>query len=147
MSSFRKTFFQTHGAAQSYALRCACDESPSGFAHELEFLRNAYQAKEGGTVFFVEPCAPGDDYSVRQLGEAEVRLRTLRGVRAAIDRHLDKAAEHEKARDESKGRVLKQLHKSLAEEERASARELQARLQGSGAHVIPVCSEAKAGAR
>jgi hypothetical protein len=129
--SARPVFFQTAGSATSFATRCAQHESPTGMARQLEFVPCAFQAKEGGRVFFVESAAPSDDYAVRELSPAEVTRREQRGIRGAIERCLEKAKAHDAAAAIG-GRAVRALHERYARDERGTARELELRLLVSG---------------
>lgn len=128
--SSRPTYFQTHGGASAFALRCAQQESPNRSARQLEFVHNAYQATEGGKVYAVELAAPGDDYVVRELPASEVERLQQAGIRHAVERCMDKAAAHELAAGIMRPGAVHAMHKREAQLERDRARELERRLTG-----------------
>lgn len=133
----RPTYFQTPAGASAFALRSAQQESPNRSARQLEFVRNAYQATEGGKVYAVESAAPGDEYVVRELPASEVERLQQAGIRHAVERCLDKAAAHELAAGIMRPGAVHAMHKREAQLERDRARELETRLTVAVVHAPP----------
>jgi hypothetical protein len=124
----RPIFFQTPGGASAFALRCAVHESPTRTARALEFVQNAFQAKEGGKVFLFESAAPSDDYVVRELTPSEVGRRQQAGMRAAIAALYERAEQELKASAAAKTSTFRCMHLKWARELQGQARDIELQL-------------------
>ena len=128
----RPTFFQTHGGASAFALRCARQGSPTGRASRVEFVANTYQAFEGGLAFEAASAAPSDDYTVRELPAAELTRRQQSGMRAAVASLHERADAHDLAVVAAITKPVKAMHASYAAECREEAREIEMLLTVAG---------------
>jgi hypothetical protein len=137
----RPVFFQTPGGASAFALRCAQQESPTRRARELEFVKNAFQAVEGGKVFEFASAAPSDDYAVREVPAVELARRTRSGMRGAVASLEEKAKAHDAAANLSRMGAVRAMHQRYAREARDAARDIETRLVLSGVRdVEPITS-------
>jgi hypothetical protein len=131
----RPVYFTNKTSAVAFASRCARQASKSGIYELVRFVPEAFQPVEGGVAF--QATLGVVDWEVRAVAPAELARLVEAGIRAAVQKHLNKAAAHELAAGIMRPGAVHAMHKRYAAEERDLARQTELLLTVAPVRRVP----------